>query len=208
MEKKKILFMVAGVIGLIAIGIIAYALTRQPDGSPNSPTGKQNIGSSSADVYKKFSIAPLYGVSFVVTTTAADGSVSTTETDKNGNSRSTHTINGKKSTRIAIGDTVYECTDDKDCTTVDSTLTPEQLKGIQDMGDRVNAKLEKNAKFVGKVSCPGGTCAEWKVEGADTVAGVYTFFENGRIYKIVTDGKYGSTQVYEYKDVTIKAPSV
>ena len=50
MQKKKILFMVAGVIGLIAIGIITYALTQQPDGSPNITTGKQTKGSSSADV--------------------------------------------------------------------------------------------------------------------------------------------------------------
>ena len=208
MEKKKILYMVAGVIGLIARGIITYALTQQPDGSPNVTTGKQNKGSSSTDIYTKFSIAPLNGVSYVVTTTAADGSVSTTETDKNGNSRSIHTLNGKKSTTIAIGDTAYLCTDDKDCTTVDSTLTPEQLKEVQDMGAKMNAKLEENAKFVSKVSCPGGTCAEWRVEGADTVGGVYTFFENGRIYKFVADGEYGSTQVYEYKDVTVKAPSV
>lgn len=133
----------------------------------------------------------------------------TIEYDGDGRSRFISKHDEQSQQIIITPDASYSCSGD-DCTHFPNSETASPLFNPADYVytvDDINS-LNTNAQYIGKESCPAGTCNVWKVQNEnEELSNIYVDAADKLISQVTGSSPNGEfTIVYDYRKITITTP--
>jgi hypothetical protein len=210
MSKAVLIGIVAAAVIVVGGGAAYFLINNSSNSdSDNDTTSSSMTSDASTGGTPSFSPQTTTGTSFVAKlngTTDGEAVTATVLYDGKGNSKYTSTSAGATAEVYITEDSYITCQDGM-CYEVNSRASRSIDSDDYTYSAEKNKEFQDIATYVGKDSCPAGTCNVWKVEQDGNTTMVYVGNDN-RISKLTAESANSKfTYTYEYKPVTITVPT-
>lgn len=203
---SKRLWAIGGAAGLLIVaGVVMYLVFTGGD-------KQKSLEPASTNGTPAFNAKTTAGQSFVanmLVQTDQGEARSTIRSDGKGTAHYQSTLEGQTINMYLTAQDLISCQDDQ-C--VRMPATEEQQAVNQDAYKYDQAEIQKfkeSSTYIGRESCPAGTCNVWSVEDGDRefTTKVYLSSE-GQVSKLTSEGPAGKTSItYRYQPVSIDVPT-